>query len=127
MSNRKYDPSEPRRPDLAKPYRFRPSDNMFPDVMVILSMFSSALAMLTRFAIWPWLGILFAVSSLLGEKKLAQSKSREGSSMFSGWTCLMFGITSFLSIYTPLLTGQAQKAGGFPLGFNSGLIPIPTV
>ncbi|GAA6005993.1 hypothetical protein JCM11491_004083 [Sporobolomyces phaffii] len=125
--SRRYDPSEPRKPELAKPYRFRPSDNTLPDLMLIASMFCSALAMMTRFAIWPWLGILFAVSSLLGQKTLAVPKSREGSAMFSGWTGLMFGFTSLLSIYTPLLTGQVEKAGGFPIGFNAGLIPVPRV
>jgi hypothetical protein len=39
----------------------------------------------------------------------------------------MFGLTAFMSIYAPLLTGQVQKAGGFPIGFNAGLIPIPQV
>lgn len=29
MSTRRYDPSEPRKPNLAKPYRFRPSDSTF--------------------------------------------------------------------------------------------------
>lgn len=37
----------------------------------------------------------------------------------------MFSFTSFLSIYTPLLMGQVEKVGGFPIGFNAGLIPVP--
>lgn len=37
-----------------------------------------------RFAIYPWFGILLAISSLLGQKNLAPPKSREGSTMFSG-------------------------------------------
>ncbi|GAA5836256.1 hypothetical protein JCM5353_002656 [Sporobolomyces roseus] len=124
---RKYDQSEPRRPALAKPYSFPSGDNTISDLMAILSMGCSGLAMISRFAIWPWLGILLAVSCLLGQKKLATPKPGEYSTMFSGWTCLMFGFTSLFSIYTPLLMGQVQKGGGFPIGFNAGLIPIPRV
>ncbi|GAA5880588.1 hypothetical protein JCM16303_005442 [Sporobolomyces ruberrimus] len=125
--SRRFDPSEPRKPALALPYRFTAGDNSISDLLAILSILSSALAMITRFAIYPWFGILLAISSLLGQKNLAPPKSREGSTMFSGWTCLMFGITAFLSIYTPLLTGQVQKASGFPFGFNAGLIRVPRV
>ncbi|GAA5935423.1 uncharacterized protein JCM15063_001030 [Sporobolomyces koalae] len=122
--SRRYDPSEPRRPDLAKPYRFRPSDDALPELMAILSLVSSGLSMITRFAIWPWFSILFATSCILGQKKLATSRLDPDNHKFSGWTCLMFGLTSWLSIYIPLLLGQVGKAGGFPIGFNKGLIPV---
>ncbi|GAA5897858.1 uncharacterized protein JCM6883_000843 [Sporobolomyces salmoneus] len=127
VPTRRYDPSEPRKPSLAKPYRFRPSDNTLSDWLTIGSISCSALAMITRFAIWPWFALLFSISSILGEKTLGPSKSREGNTMFSGWSCLMFALTAMMSIYVPLLTGQMRKAEGIPFGFNKGLIPVPRV
>ncbi|GAA6063068.1 hypothetical protein JCM10212_003126 [Sporobolomyces blumeae] len=123
-TTRRYDPSEPRKANLARPYKFRPSDNSVSDVMAMASMACSGLAMISRYAIWPWLGVLFAISCLVGQKNLATARSGQESSMLSGWTCLMFAFTSFMSIYTPLLMGQVEKAGGFPIGFNKGLVPV---
>ncbi|GAA5837861.1 hypothetical protein JCM11251_004680 [Rhodosporidiobolus azoricus] len=125
---RRYQTSDPRRPDLAQPYKYQSTDSTLTDLATIASMVCSGAAMLTRFAIWPWFGIIFAVSALLGEKSLGTNKrTGEQGSMLSGWTALMFAGTGLFSIYTPLLTGQAVKAEGFPLGLNKGLIHTPQV
>ncbi|GAA5973851.1 hypothetical protein JCM11641_003192 [Rhodosporidiobolus odoratus] len=123
---RRFNQSEPRRADLAKPYKYASSDSSLADLACMVSMACSGLAMLTRFAIWPWLGALFAISSLLGTKGLGtNSKTGEQGGMLSGWTALMFAGTSFFSLYTPILTGNAIKADGLPFGFNKGLIMVP--
>ncbi|GAA5885740.1 hypothetical protein JCM5296_000131 [Sporobolomyces johnsonii] len=121
---RRYDSSEPRKASLAKPYSYQSSDNALADIIAMASMACSGMAMISRFAIWPWLGLLLAISSLMGQKNLAPAKTGQDNSMMSGWTCVMFAFTSLASIYTPLLMGQVQKAGGLPIGFNKGLIPV---
>ncbi|BGP16778.1 hypothetical protein JCM10213_002171 [Rhodosporidiobolus nylandii] len=123
---RRFNQSDPRRPEAAKPYRYQSNDSTLADLACMVSMACSGLAMLTRFAIWPWLGLVFAVSSVLGTKNLGtNSKTGEQGGMLSGWTALMFAGTSFFSIYTPLLLGQARKAEGLPFGLNKGMVPIP--
>ncbi|GAA5893376.1 hypothetical protein JCM6882_008017 [Rhodosporidiobolus microsporus] len=123
---RTFQTSDPRRPDLAQPYRYQATDSTLTDLATVASMVCSGAAMLTRFAIWPWFGIIFAVSALLGEKSLgANKRTGDQGSMLSGWTALMFAGTGLFSIYTPLLTGQAVKAQGLPFGLNKGLIHLP--
>ncbi|GAA6032383.1 hypothetical protein JCM8097_008147 [Rhodosporidiobolus ruineniae] len=121
---RRFNTSEPRRADAAVPYKYTSSDSNLADLAALVSMACSGLAMLTRFPIWPWFGVIFALSSVLGTKTLGPSKSGETGGMLSGWSALMFAGTAFFSIYTPLLMGQARKADGLPFGFNKGLIPI---
>ncbi|CEQ41940.1 SPOSA6832_03696, partial [Sporobolomyces salmonicolor] len=121
---RRYDSSEPRKASLAKPYVYQSNDDGLADIMAMASMACSGMAMISRFAIWPWFGLLLATSSLMGRKNLGPTKPGQENSMMSGWTCLMFAFTALMSIYTPLLMGQVQKAGGLPIGFNKGLIPV---
>lgn len=108
---RTYDPSEPRRPDLAKPYNYQDeaTDSILPgppfspthtlytlsqaadtltwptDLVALVSMFASGAAMITRFPIWVWIAVVFALSSILSQKSLAPNKkATESGSMLSG-------------------------------------------
>ncbi|GAA6054593.1 hypothetical protein JCM3770_000068 [Rhodotorula araucariae] len=121
-----YDPSEPRKPANSVPYRFPASSNSFADLMSFASMLCSGLAMLTRFAIWPWFGLILAISGILGTKSLGTAKSSDQQGMLSGWTSLMFAMTSLMSIYSPIFLGQAVKGDmSWPFGFNKGLVYLP--
>ncbi|BGP55999.1 hypothetical protein JCM8202_005141 [Rhodotorula sphaerocarpa] len=127
---RTYDPSEPRRPDLAKPYNYQDeaTDSILPDLVALVSMFASGAAMITRFPIWVWIAVVFALSSILSQKSLAPNKkATESGSMLSGSSALLFAATAFFSIYMPLFTLQAEKAEGqfWPFGINKGLRVIP--
>ncbi|GAA6018520.1 hypothetical protein JCM10207_007204 [Rhodosporidiobolus poonsookiae] len=123
---RRFNASEPRKSSAAVPYRYTSSDSSLADLACMASMGCSGLAMLTRFAIWPWLGFLFALSSIFGQKSLGTNqKTGEQGGMLSGYTALMFSATAFFSIYSPILLGQAIKADGLPFGFNKGLIVVP--
>ncbi|GJN91003.1 hypothetical protein Rhopal_004017-T1 [Rhodotorula paludigena] len=123
---RRFDPSEPRKPENALPYRYTSPSGNFADLMAFASMLCSGLAMLTRFAIWPWFGLIFAVSSILGTKNLGSNKQGDqGGSMLSGWSALMFALTTFFSIYSPILMGQAVKSDAtWPFGWNKGLVMV---
>ncbi|KAG0665153.1 hypothetical protein C6P46_000250 [Rhodotorula mucilaginosa] len=127
---RQYDTSEPRRAGLAKPYKYEyeSSDTVLPDLAALLSMLASGAAMITRFTIWPWIALVFAISSVLANKSLGTNKKTgETGGLISGSTALMFASTAFFSIYMPLLTLQAEKAGSptWPFGINKGLRVIP--
>ncbi|GAA5857731.1 hypothetical protein JCM8547_005963 [Rhodosporidiobolus lusitaniae] len=124
---RRYNQSEPRRASAAVPYKYQSNDSNVADLACMASMACSGAAMLTRFAGWPWLALIFAISSILGEKKLGTNKKTgEQGGMLSGYSALLFAGTSFFSIYMPLLTGGAMKNDIVnPFGFNSGTIPIP--
>ncbi|TNY21858.1 hypothetical protein DMC30DRAFT_415611 [Rhodotorula diobovata] len=121
-----YDQSEPRRANESRPYRFPPSASSFAELMSFASMLCSGLAMLTRFAIWPWLGLILAISGILGQKDLGKaSASNDQQTLLGGYTSLMFATTSLMSIYSPILLGQAVKAGSIGFGFNKGLVYLP--
>ncbi|POY75631.1 hypothetical protein BMF94_1253 [Rhodotorula taiwanensis] len=127
---RQYDQSEPRRPDLAKPYKYEyeMTDTILPDMTALVSMVASGAAMITRFTIWPWIALVFAISSLLSQKSLGTHKrTGESGGLLSGTSAVMFAVTAFFSIYMPLLTLQAEKAGSatWPFGINKGLRVIP--
>ncbi|GAA5930964.1 hypothetical protein JCM3775_000764 [Rhodotorula graminis] len=123
---RTYDQTDPRRPANALPYRFPASSSTLPELLSFASMLCSGLAMLTRYAIWPWFGLILALSGILGQKNLgAQKQASDQSSLLGGYTSLMFASTSLMSIYSPILLGQAVKAGNIGFSINKGLIYLP--
>ncbi|KAK4054626.1 hypothetical protein OIO90_003438 [Microbotryomycetes sp. JL221] len=123
-----YDSSEPRRPDRATSYRFPTSNNDLSELLTILAMFASFAAMLTRYPIWCWIGLLLSVSSIRTRKTL--QPTTEKSANFSSWSSIMFSLTALMSVYLPLLQGFATKApwSELPFKMGKGLIStqIPT-
>ncbi|KAL7339724.1 hypothetical protein BJY59DRAFT_697891 [Rhodotorula toruloides] len=82
---RRYDPSEPRRADLAQPWKYYSSESSLADLASMASMACSGLAMITRFPIWPWIGLLLAISGITGAKSLGTNKKTgESGGMLSG-------------------------------------------
>ena len=60
-------------------------------------------ALLSRYPMWCWFAITFAISSVLSTKSLSTQHQKKDTGFFSGYSCLLFSFTAAFSIYSPIL------------------------
>ncbi|SCV69737.1 BQ2448_1131 [Microbotryum intermedium] len=65
------------------------------------------LAMITRYPVYIYLGLVFSISAINNGRKIDQ---RRRTTSVSGGSGLVFVLTASLSVYYPLLSGAAVKA-----------------
>ncbi|KDN39616.1 rba1 protein [Tilletiaria anomala UBC 951] len=103
---RRFDSSDPRRPELCRPYKLPNSwaDGETDIFAGLLGTMLSGASMLTRMPQFAYVGFLFACAHFAHDRPLSRGKQDTGTG--GPWTSLIFSFMAMVTTALPKLLGQ---------------------